>query len=502
MGTQKVTALVILDGFGYRAQQEYNAIAKAGMRRYQQWLTEYPHVLLAASGKVVGLLEGMPGNSLVGHMALGTGRVVAQPITAINQAIDDGSFFKNELLLRRFDELRASGRTLHLIGLVSDGASHSHEKHLHALLRFAHQRGITKIVVHAFLDGRDVLPRSAEIYLQRLEEVFAEIGCGVIGSIHGRAYPMDRNERQEFISQSFAVLTSEQPVQYASWQEALQKSYAQGLRDEIIPPVALVKDAYIHDGDAIVFFNIRADRARSLTRLFFAQEHPRLLWMITGIKYYPECPADVLFTWDKVDDGLLDVLERARKTLFVIAEKEKYAHVTYFFNGGREVLRTQETRVIVPSIAMEKFEQHPQMSAIEITDEVLRSLTTKPCDFYLINYANPDMIGHTGNFDATVTAVTCVDEQLDRLYNQIVEKMQGTLYIVADHGKAEDMFDTVTQQPRTAHTTNPVWFLMIDRQYKNNPMTLPLQELADVAPFILQTMGLEVPKAMRKSAKS
>lgn len=502
MEYKKPTVFIVLDGLGYCKDAQHNAVAQAHMQTYEGWLAHYPHALLAASGASVGLPEGTPGNSLVGHLTLGTGRIIPQPITALHTLIDNGLLCDHPVLAQRFDQLAASGGTLQIMGLVSDGASHSHEKHLHALLRCAHQRGIKRIVVHAFLDGRDVLPRSAELYLERLEKVFAEIGCGCIGSLHGRAYPMDRNGRQEFIEKSFRVLTQPSPVVYASWQEALQKEYAKGLRDEFIQPTALVADAYVHDGDGLIFFNVRADRARSMTHLFYeADKRPHLLWMITGIRYYPECLADILYEWPPVTDSLLDVLEQAHKTLFVIAEKEKYAHVTYFFSGGREVVRSRETRVIVPSLPMEQFEQHPQLSAVEITTQVVRSLETKPCDFYLINYANSDMLGHTGNLAAAIKALQCIDEQLRCLYDQVVEKMNGTLFVVSDHGNAEDMFDEATQQPKTGHTTNPVWFMMIAKQYKNGHEILDMHELADVAPFILKQMGLAVPGGMKKDQK-
>lgn len=506
--SKKPVALVILDGLGYSPNKEHNPVYTAKMPTYTMFVTDYPHALVDASGESVGLPAGIAGNSLVGHLTMGAGRVINQPITALNHAIDDGSFFKNKVLLTNFAALKASGKTLHLMGLVSDGASHSHEKQLHALIRMAAQNGITNIVVHAFLDGRDVPPRSAAVYLQKLDALFKEIGCGTLGSIHGRAYPMDRNERIEYISKSFNVLTQPQTPAFDSCQQALAHYYEQGISDELVPPTALSRNCQICDGDGLIFFNIRADRARSLTRMFLQAAHPQLAFFITGIQYEPDfAVTGVLFERPITEHTLLDVLEAHRYTLFTIAEKEKYAHVTYFFNGGREIKRPQETRVIVPSLPLEKVIAYPQMSAPEITNAVLQSLTTKPADFYLINYANADLVGHTGDFDATVKALIYLDEQLHKLYTQIVEKMNGTLFIVSDHGNAENKYDPVTNQPRTSHTTNPVYFALVTKDLRksnnNNPAPLPypVTTLADVAPCILTYLGLPIPQEMFKNKK-
>lgn len=498
-------ALVILDGFGYRDDKRHNAIAAAHMRHFNSWLLEYPHALIYAAGESVGLPAHMPGNSLVGHLTLGAGRIVPQAITVLNQQLADGSFFKNQTLINRFRELKRSGGTLHLMGLLSDGANHSSDEHLYALLRMAHQQGIAKIMVHVFLDGRDVGPRSAAHYLKKLDVVFQEIGCGELGSMHGRAYAMDRAERLEYLQKSYDVLTQSHASQFKNWQEALEYYYSQGISDEFIPPTTLIAHSCMKPGDGLIFFNIRADRARGLMHLFFDSDlspsHPeqsrRILWIVTGVRYSAVFPCDILYDAPIVEHTLLDVLEDAQKTTFVIAESEKYAHVSYFFNGGRELVHPHEARMIIPSIPPEKFVQHPEMSAPEITDAVIRSLTKNPRDFYLINYANPDMVGHTGDFDATVKAVRCIDIQLDRLYVQIVEKMGGTMYIVADHGKAEDMYDEKANQPRTAHTTNPVYFLMMQKDIKHKPHLLSLYELSEIAPFILKQMHLPIPQEMQ-----
>jgi len=494
---KKPVALVILDGFGYRAEQRHNAVAQAHMHHFQQWLLEYPHALLQASGTAVGLPEGTVGNSMVGHTTLGAGRIVKQPLTLLDEAIANGSFFKNSLLIERFKQLRTSGGTLHLMGLLSDGSSHSNENHLYALLRMAHANGITHIVVHAFLDGRDVLPRSAAQYLSKLDDVLREVGCGVLGTIHGRAYAMDRNDRHEYLQKTYNVLTQPHKSQFSTWQDALEYYYEQGLTDEFIPPTTIQTNSYIKQNDGLIFFNIRADRARELTHLFVEEQFPQLLWMVTGVPYGNGFHLDVLCPMPVVEHTLLDVLDGEHKSFLVIAESEKYAHVSYFFNGGRDVVHAHESRIIIPSISFEKFTTHPEMAAIEITDTVLRSLAKNSRDFYLVNYANPDMVGHTGDFSATIKALQCIDQQLERLYMQLVEKMGGTLFIVADHGKAEDMFDVATGQPRTSHTLNPVYFLMLNKAVQHKPNALPLMGLADVTPFILTQMKLPVPMEMQ-----
>lgn len=498
MGLKKPVVLVILDGFGYRQSKQYNAAAAAHMHNFESWLQHYGHALLEASGTAVGLPEGTPGNSQVGHFTLGAGRIIKQPITLLNESIDDGSFFKNEMLLRRLHELKQSGGTLQLMGLLSDGASHSHEKHLYALLRLAQQVGLQRVVVHVFLDGRDVPPQSAAVYLERLDQALKTYG-GVLGSIQGRAYAMDRSEDKATIERSFALLTQPQPIEYTSWRAALDAYYKQTIVDELIPPTQLIQGSEIKAGDGLIFFNIRADRARELASLF--EQDKKLLWFITGIPYGQGFTREALITPERPAHTLLDELELAHKKCFVIAEHEKYAHVTYFFNGGSEAVHAHESRIIIPSLQPEKLIQHPEMSAPEITEMVLRSLLKHPRDFYLINYANPDMIGHTGNFDAAVKAMQCIDIQLKRLYDVVVEKQLGTLYIVADHGKVEEMYDTSAHDVRKAHTTNPVYFLMLQKNLAQpHGSLLPLHTLADVAPFILKEMHIAVPAEMQQEA--
>ncbi len=492
--------LIILDGFGYRHAHAYNAIYQAHPQHFLRWLTEYPHTNIEASGIHVGLLPHMIGNSEVGHLTIGTGRRIKQPVAIITDNINDGSFFKNPLLNNRFDALVNTPHTLHFMGLLSDAGVHSYLYHLKALITLAARKGISNVVVHPFLDGRDVGPKTAAKYLTELEEALQDLPNGIIGTLHGRFYAMDRDNHWDRTEKSYRVLTEPGISQFENWREALIHSYDNGITDEFFEPITLNKDAAIQEGDAVVFFNFRADRARQLTRAFiedhfapFSTRPLNLSWMITFTSYHPDFPVDVLLKKRTVNNTLFDVLEVYNIPLFTIAETEKYAHVTYFFNGGREVIRQNETRILIPSKRhYATYAAVPEMSAPEITKAVLTALDHNTHRFYLINYANADMVGHSGDFDATVKAIKCLDEQLSLLYIQVKER-GGTLYITADHGNAEDMWDPKLDQPRTAHTTNKVPFLYIDA--KNT--VLQIKELSDIAPFILKKLGLPIPPEMK-----
>lgn len=490
---QSPHALVILDGFGYREETAYNPFFTATMPHMKEWLTTRPHAFLTASGEAVGLLPGMPGNSLVGHITLGAGRRVPQPIALLHQAIEDGSFAKNPVLCATFDLVKASGKRLHLMGLLSDGASHSHEELFHAIIRSAAATGVRNIVIHPFLDGRDAPPRSAAIYLERLDAVCRETGIGRIGTLQGRAFAMDRAEHRDIIAQAFAVLTQPSKINFTSWRELLRFFYEQDITDEHIPPETLSQDAHIQDGDALIFCNIRADRARELTQMFIAAGHPRLSIFVTAAPY-GNFGLPVLCQPPIVTDGLIAQLHQHGVTCGFYAETEKAAHVTYFFGGGREEQYAGDFKCIVPSEHPEELRDHPEMAAQKITDAVITSLHTNPRDFYLINYANADMVGHTGDFDATVKALAYLDRELFRLYAEIVVKRGGTIYLMADHGKAETMYDPVARQPLTSHTTNPVPFIVLTQ--RTDFPQLQLKELADVAPYILSNMRLPVPIVM------
>lgn len=481
------TALVILDGFGYSPQTEYNAIEQAHTPFFDQLLSEYPYCLLKASGLAVGLPEGTAGNSEVGHLTIGSGSVVMQPYTIIEHAIKDGDFFNNSILKEKLKLLKESGKRLHLMGLLSDGSVHGSLKHALAFLEAAQKAGITQVMIHAFLDGRDVTPQSAHDYLEQLEVGIKKIGIGELTSIHGRFYAMDRNKQWQLTEKSYHTLTEPHTTKQTNWQTILEKNYAKKITDEFIPPTQLMPDGYIKDSDGIIFWNFRPDRARQLTSLFLNQKKhtPKLSFFITPVSYGPEYPTTALFKKPAIQNSLTKMLHDKGFSIFSIAETEKYAHVTYFFNGGREEKLTHETRILVPSLGKKEYVDHPEMSADTITEAVLASLKQTPADFYVINYANADMVGHTGNFASTVKAIECLDKQLQKLFTTFVQEHGGTLYITADHGNAEAMFDPETGQPNTSHTVNPVFFIMANKILKNSNSDLPLSELSDIAPFIV-----------------
>jgi 2,3-bisphosphoglycerate-independent phosphoglycerate mutase len=490
--------LILLDGFGYSQEHAYNAIYSSHAPTFTQLQSTFPSSLLHASGSFVGLLPKMIGNSEVGHLTIGSGRIIKQPVTQLCEAIEDGSFFTNALLIQRFQELREKQKTLHLLGLLSDAGGHSHSMHLFALLQMAVAQGVQKILVHPFLDGRDTPPQAATFYLNELDYILKQLKVGEIGTLHGRFYAMDRDNHASRIAKSHTILTQPHIPRFTTWQEALTASYAQGITDEFFEPCTLSMQSFIQPDDGILFFNIRADRSRELTQAFM-HHRDHYSWIITATNYGPDFPVDVLLTEPLVQNTLLDSLEQADKSIFTIAETEKYAHVTYFFNGGKEILRRQEKRILIPSKRHYKtYAPIPCMSAPEITEAVSASLHFHPQDFYLINYANADMVGHSGDFDATCKAIACLDRQLKHLYDIVVEKLNGTLYITADHGKAETMYDPVLRQPRTAHTTNKVPFLFIKKELMNTSSQLPLTELAHIAPFILEQLELAIPLEMKK----
>lgn len=479
------TILIILDGFGYRKEKKYNAIAQAHTPHIDHLLATYPHTLLKASGTAVGLQPNDIGNSEVGHLTIGAGTVVPQPATTIHAAIDDGSFFTNPTLVKKLIELKKTGGTLHVMGLLSDAGVHAHEKHLYSFLKAAQEHGIKNIVVHAFLDGRDTPPQSAQTYLEKLDDYIQHHPGITLGSVTGRFYAMDRDNNWERTDATLQTLTKPQTKEKKSWQHVLEQNYAQEIFDEFIPPTQLDYNSTINAADGIIFYNFRPDRARQLTQRLL--DLP-LTFFITPVSYNDGLKTDNLFDKPKVTNTLLDVLHKNNKSVFVIAETEKYAHVTYFFSGGREQPLPNETRVLIPSIPAKNYIDKPCMSAQEITEAVLESLCNNPKDFYLINYANADMVGHSGNLKATIKAIECLDEQLALIHQQVVEKMNGTLYITADHGNAELMFDEQSGQPQTAHTTSPVYFMMIQKE--QTVQQLELKQLADIAPFVLNNMGL------------
>jgi 2,3-bisphosphoglycerate-independent phosphoglycerate mutase len=483
------TALVILDGFGYKEEEEHNAIAQASMPHFNQLLSTYPATILKSAGTSVGLPEGYNGNSEVGHLTIGCGKIIKQPLTQIEDAIADKSFYSKKSLIQSFERLKKNKKTLHIMGLLSDGGVHSSIKHLFAFLDVAHQQQLTNIVIHPFLDGRDVAPHSAHVYLEQLETKLKELNIGSIGTLHGRFYAMDRNRNWQHTQKSYQVLTQPQPYT-TSWKEALEKTYDKKLSEEFLHPVALEKNKYVKKGDGVICFNFRADRARQLTSYLLDKDDTKekLAFFITPVGYGSNYKTTVLFEKTEIPHTLTQFLHDHGNSIFTIAETEKYAHVSYFFNGGREEKLEHETRILVPSITRKKYDIHPEMSANTITEAVVDSLRYNPHDFYVINYANADMVAHTGNFKATLQALECLDKQIGILVEEVVKKRNGILYITSDHGNAEEMYDSATQTEKTSHTTNPVFFIMAAKDVENINLELPITQLSDIAPFVAQIM--------------
>jgi len=448
-----MTMLVILDGFGYRKERHGNAIAQASMPNWNYLVHHYPHELLGASGQFVGLPDGFMGNSEVGHLCMGAGRVVRTSFCKIHNSIEDGSFFSNKLLISKLTELKNKNHSFHIMGLLSDSGVHSHDSHIYALLKLAKSIGVENTFVHAFLDGRDTPPMSAGVYLKKLQDFCEKENYGSIASIHGRFYSMDRDNNWDRIKKSYDVMVGDTEVISLSWQDALESSYENNITDEFVEPVLFNKNGAVRDGDGIFFINFRPDRARQLTKYFL--ERNSLSFFVSPVRYaeeFKELNNDILFEDEEIKDTLLDLISGP---VFIIAETEKYAHVTYFFRGKVDVQLPNETRVLVPSKKVRTYVDHPEMSASEITRKIVESLKEDPAYFYLVNYANCDMVGHSGNLEAVIKACECVDEQLGILYKEVVEKRDGNLFIVGDHGNAEE--------PKTSHTTNPVPFVIVNK---------------------------------------
>jgi len=506
------TMLIILDGFGYREESDGNAVKAATMPNWNKWLKIYPNYLLKASGEAVGLLPGYMGNSEVGHTCMGSGRIIKTTFTKFQENINNKSLFKNKMLLQNFENLKKENKTLHLIGLLSDAGVHSHEYHLHAFIELASIVGLEKVFIHAFLDGRDTPSKSAAIYLQKLDNICKKFNCAKLVTMHGRFYAMDRDNNWDRTEVSYKILCNQQQnFQNITWQQALKNSYTKDITDEFFFPIQLQQDSIIQKRDGIVFFNFRPDRSRQLTESFINPEFKEfktknlnsttgtLAFFITTTKYKKEFEKfknDVLFEKEKIEHTLLDEIStQANKPVFIIAETEKYAHVTYFFRGMSEKKLPNETYTIIPSIKAKNYINHPEMSAEKITGNVLKSLQNNPAYFYLINYANPDMVGHSGDFNSTVKACEFLDKQLKKLYIEIIEKQNGTIFITSDHGNAEEM----KGKHSTSHTTNPVIFMMINKKVEHKKYTSnPWLGLSNIASTILKHLELKIPKEMEQ----
>ncbi len=494
--------LLVCDGWGHAPPSKGNAITLARTPIYDRWLAEYPWTLLEASGEAVGLPAGVMGNSEVGHLTLGAGRMVPQDLLRIDLALRDGSFEENPALLGACAAARRRGATLHVMGLLSDGGVHSHERHLEGLLRLAAREGVPRVRIHAFTDGRDTPPKSAERYLARLEAML-DPSTMKIATVSGRYYAMDRDKRWDRVARAYAALVFSSGLRAGSAAEAVAEAYARGESDEFIQPTVLVEDGEpvgpIHDGDAVVFFNFRADRARQITRALtepgfadFPRPKPPRIHFVGFTEYKKEFGLPAAFPPQDLVHILADVWAAAGVENLRLAETEKYAHVTYFFNGGVEKAYPGEERILVPSWKGATYDLHPQMSAAEITEEAVRALAARRHDAYVVNFANADMVGHTGKLPETIAAVETLDRCLGIL-EAACRDAGVVLAMTADHGNAEQMLDPVTGEPHTAHTTNPVPFVVC----APGPALASGGTLADVAPTLLGLQGLVAPPEMK-----
>jgi len=496
---------MILDGWGINNRSEGNAIVKAKTPNFDRLLRHYPSTCLEASGLAVGLPEGQMGNSEVGHLNLGAGRIVYQELTRINQDIKSGGFFENNVLKEAMEQAVRSDNALHLMGLLSDGGVHSHIEHLKALIKMAKDMGLKKVFVHAFLDGRDVPPANASIYIEELEDYMDEIGLGQIATISGRYYAMDRDKRWDRTEKAYNALVFGEGLKAKSATLAIEQSYAKDVTDEFVVPTVIVDEegnprATVQAGDSIIFFNFRPDRARQLSYAFCDEDFQGFVRKKGRVPVHYVCMttydvkiknAHIAYKPQSLNNILAEVLSKAGLRQLRIAETEKYAHVTFFFNGGVEKSYPGEDRILIPSPKVATYDLKPEMSAYEVTEKVIEQIEQDIYDVIIMNYANPDMVGHTGIFEAAVKAVETVDECMGKVA-EIIHRKHGILIITADHGNAEKMMDYEAGQPHTAHTDDEVPFILIrDRNYR-----LRQGKLADVAPTILQLLNIEKPSKM------
>jgi len=499
-------ALIVIDGWGYSASSEGNAIALAQTPFYDELCESYPSTLLDAHGSRVGLPAGVMGNSEVGHLNIGAGRVIRMDVSLVDHEIETGAFFRNQVLTNAIERARHPERALHLMGLCSDGQVHSSLTHLYALLKMAKDHGLDRVFVHCFLDGRDTPPSSAVNYVSALQRKLEEIGCGEIATVIGRYYAMDRDKRWERTQRAYDLLTKAIGFRATDPIEAIRESYARGVTDEFVEPISLVRSdaapvATIKDDDSVIFFNFRPDRARQLTRALAVQgfnefpvdDRPRVS-LVCFTMYDTTFDLPVAFPPRQHRNVLAEVWGQTCVRNYRLAETEKYAHVTYFFNGGVEKPYSCEDRLLVPSPKIATYDLQPEMSAFKVTDKVLRAVDDGETDVFVINFANPDMVGHTGKLDKTIEACQFVDTCLGWITKRM-RQARGITLITADHGNAEQMIDPVTGGPHTAHTTNPVPFHLIDE----DSVGMKLRSggaLEDVAPTLLGLIGVEKPVEM------
>ena len=504
--TKKPTVLMILDGYGLNDKTECNAVALANKPVLDKLMTKYPWVKGYASGMAVGLPDGQMGNSEVGHLNMGAGRIVYQELTRITKSIQDGDFFDTAELNAAVDNCLEKNTSLHLFGLLSDGGVHSHNTHLYGLLELAKRKGLQNVYVHCFLDGRDTAPTSGKEFMEELEAKMTEIGVGKIASVMGRYYVMDRDNRWDRVEKAYQALVDGEGVMVENAVEAVATSYANDVNDEFVVPTVVVKDgkaiAPIKNDDSVIFFNFRPDRAREITRAFccddfdgFVRKEGRLSLTYVCFTEYDVTIPNKLIAFKKVaiTNTFGEYLAAHNMTQARIAETEKYAHVTFFFNGGVETPNEGEDRILVNSPKVATYDLQPEMSVYAVADKLVEAIKSGKYDVIITNFANPDMVGHTGICEAAVKAVEAVDECVGKAYDALVE-VGGQMFICADHGNAEQLIDYTNGEPFTAHTTNPVPFILVnyDENYK-------LKEngcLADIIPTMIEMMGMEKPVEM------
>jgi 2,3-bisphosphoglycerate-independent phosphoglycerate mutase len=502
----KPVCLIILDGWGLSEKIEGNAVRLGKTPNMDSYHNIYPNTKLKPSGEAVGLPEGQMGNSEVGHLNIGAGRVVYQEFTRINKGIENGSFFKNEVLNKAVGNVKKNKGSLHLMGLVSDGGVHSHIRHLKALIDLAVKNGIEDLFIHAFLDGRDVPPRSAIPFLNQVDDYLKKKGSGEIATVSGRYYSMDRDNRWERTKRSYIALVYRNEERFKNAEEIVKASYNNDVDDEFVIP-ALVEcrseeKAKVKSGDSVIFFNFRPDRARQLTRSFISSDfdkfdrgkNPPKAYFVCMTQYDKTFNTPIAFSPQKIKNTLGEVLSKNNLKQLRIAETEKYAHVTFFFNGGIEKSYKGEDRVLIPSPKVATYDLKPEMSAFEVTDAILKNIRLKKFDVIILNYANPDMVGHTGHIDAAIKAVEAVDKCLGRVVDEL-KKAGGLALITADHGNAEEMYDSIKKKVITAHSTNPVPFIICDPEIKLKSNGSDFK-LSDIAPTILDILGVKKPKEM------
>lgn len=498
-------ALIILDGWGYREETEFNAIAAAQKPNWDKLWRHYPHTLISGSGRCVGLPDGQMGNSEVGHLNMGAGRIVHQDLTKIDLAIENGDFFNNPVLVAAFEQAKATNKAVHLMGLLSPGGVHSHENHLLAAINMAASYQVPALYIHPFLDGRDTPPRSAKASLAKINAQCKKNNCGQIVSLIGRYYAMDRDKRWDRVQKAYNLLVHGEASHHATTAiKGLEQAYERGENDEFVEATSIrankAQPITIKDGDVVIFMNFRADRARELTLSFIDKDFndfdrgpmKDLGAFICLSEYDATFKAPVAFPSASLENIFSEYISVHGLKQLRIAETEKYAHVTFFFNGGVETPYPNEERILIPSPKVATYDLQPAMSAPELTERLVSEIKSLQYDVIICNFANPDMVGHTGNFNAAVAAIETIDQCLGELAKAIQE-VNGELIITADHGNAERMFDSITNQPHTAHTTDPVPFLYIGRKAE---IIKQDGKLSDIAPTMLYLLGLPKPKEM------